>query len=154
MTEKTLYLVSCVSGKLEHAAPARELYTSQWFGLTRRFVEHSGSPWFILSAGHGLVDPDDVIAPYERTLNAMAIDARRDWARRVTEQMDAVLPAAEHCVVLAGERYREFLMDYLRARYAVDVPMQGLAIGQQLQWLSRRPAPRVDATAGPDAGSA
>ena len=149
MTEKTLYLVSCVSGKLESPAPACELYTSQWFGLTRRFVENTGAPWFILSAEHGLVDPDHVIAPYERTLNTMGIDARRDWARRVKVQMDAVLPAVDRCVVLAGERYREFLIDYLRTRYVVDVPMQGLAIGQQLQWLSRRPGLAPDSAMGP-----
>lgn len=143
MPEKTLYLVSCVSGKGPSPAPARELYTSQWFVLTRRFVESTGSPWFILSAEHGLVAPNDVIAPYERTLNAMGVKARRAWALRVQEQMNHALPAAERCVVLAGERYREFLMNFLRERYAVEVPMQGLAIGQQLQWLSRctRPSP-------------
>jgi hypothetical protein len=148
MSEKTLYLVSCVSGKCESPAPARELYTSQWFTLTRRFVEHTGSPWFIVSAEHGLVAPDDVIAPYERTLNTMGIDARRKWALRVKDQMDAAFPTADRCVVLAGERYREFLMDYLRTRYVVDVPMQGLAIGQQLQWLSRRRAPVSEAAPG------
>ena len=107
MTENTLYLVSCVSGKQESPAAARELYTSQWFGLTRRFVENSGSPWFILSAEHELVDPDHVIAPYERTLNTMGVEVRRDWARRVKDQMEVALPPADRCVMLAGERSEE-----------------------------------------------
>jgi hypothetical protein len=150
MTDKTIYLVSCVSGKGPVPAPARELYTSQWFALTRRFVEQTRSPWFILSAEHGLIGADQVIAPYERTLNTMGVEARRAWARGVIEKMETALPAADRCVVLAGERYRENLMDYLRTRYTVEVPMQGLAIGQQLQWLSRRPVPEQDARTGLD----
>jgi hypothetical protein len=40
-------------------------------------------------------------------------------------------------VVLAGARYREFLLDYLKARFAtVELPMEGLKIGKQLQWLA------------------
>ncbi|WP_429838091.1 DUF6884 domain-containing protein [Burkholderia gladioli] len=40
------------------------------------------------------------------------------------------------CAVLAGERYREFLVEYLRSRFELEIPMQGLAIGRQLQWLT------------------
>jgi hypothetical protein len=50
--------------------------------------------------------------------------------------MDDQMPDAERIVVLAGKRYREFLMDYLRRRAGtVQVPMEGLGIGRQLQWL-------------------
>jgi hypothetical protein len=38
-------------------------------------------------------------------------------------------------VAFAGLRYREFLMDYLKRRWMVEVPMEGLPIGKQLQWL-------------------
>ena len=40
--------------------------------------------------------------------------------------------------ILAGDRYREFLTPMLQARgVQVDVPMQGLRIGEQLRWLDR-----------------
>jgi len=44
--------------------------------------------------------------------------------------------------MLAGERYREFLVPELAEHgYATDVPMRGLGIGRQLQWLSQQTGP-------------
>ena len=63
---RRIYLVSCVSQKLSHPAPAQNLYTSAWFQKARSFVLKSGSPWYILSAEHGLVHPEQVLAPYEK----------------------------------------------------------------------------------------
>ena len=131
-----VFLVSCVAGKRAKPTPAAELYTSAWFIKTRELVEASGEPWFILSAEHGLLAPDMVIAPYERTLNTMSASERREWARRVQQQMEESLPKADEVVVLAGNRYRENLMTYLRKRFStVTVPMEGLTIGRQLSWL-------------------
>lgn len=47
--------------------------------------------------------------------------------------------ANKHATILAGDRYREFLTPMLQARgVQVDVPMQGLRIGEQLRWLDRQ----------------
>ncbi|HRD31848.1 MAG TPA: hypothetical protein PLB31_02165 [Fimbriimonadaceae bacterium] len=49
------------------------------------------------------------------------------------------LPDLQHATILAGDRYREFLTPRLLARgVQVDVPMQGLRIGEQLRWLDRQ----------------
>jgi hypothetical protein len=85
----TVYLVSCVSRKQKQACPARDLYASDLFRKARRYAEASGCPWFILSAQYGLVPPDQVIAPYERTLNHMDVDGRRVWAEQVCQQLFA-----------------------------------------------------------------
>ena len=134
-SDQTIYLVSCVGKKRADAAQAKDLYASEWFYRARAFVEHSRCPWFILSAKFGLVTPEQTISPYEQTLNDMSRTERQAWAQRVQQQMDRVLPACDRCVVLAGQRYREFLMDYLTQRYTTEVPMKGLAIGKQLRWL-------------------
>ncbi len=48
------------------------------------------------------------------------------------------LRASEHATILAGDRYRDFLTPMLQAQgVQVDVPMQGLRIGEQLRWLDR-----------------
>jgi len=134
---RRLYLVSCVSQKRPYAAPAQELYISPLFRKARAYVLKSGSPWFILSAEHGLVNPDTILAPYEKTLNTMNANDRREWSRKVRTQMETVLPEADKVVLLAGKKYREHLEPWLRSRYGiVRVPMEGLRIGKQLQWLS------------------
>ena len=136
-TPRRICLVSCVSQKKPHPAPAQDLYTSPLFRKARAYVVKSGSPWFILSAQHGLVHPDEIVDPYDKTLNDMGAAERRVWAQKVQSQMDLALPAADEAIIFAGARYREHLEPWLRRQYAsVRVPMQGLQIGKQLQWLS------------------
>jgi hypothetical protein len=138
---RIVYLVSCVSHKRKEPSHARDLYVSDWFRKARGYAEASGCPWFILSAKHGLVAPDQMVAPYERTLNNMPVAERKQWARRVLLQMDNAVPALAQVVFLGGQRYREFLTAELRSRkVAVAVPMIGLRIGEQLRWLIRHTA--------------
>jgi hypothetical protein len=132
----TVYLVPCVRQKREQACEARDLYVSHLFRMARRFAEASGCRWFILSAEHGLVTPCQMIAPYERTLNAMDVAARRAWGGRVAVQLAEAVPDLSRVVLLAGERYREFLARHLEdCGVEVSVPMKGLRIGEQLKWL-------------------
>lgn len=134
-SNQTIYLVSCVGKKNVDPSQAKDLYASEWFFRARAFVERAGCPWFILSAKFGLVAPEQTIPPYEQTLNDMSRAERQAWGASVQQQIDLSLPRGGRCVVLAGQRYREFLMDYLTTRYTTEVPMKGLAIGQQLRWL-------------------
>jgi hypothetical protein len=141
----SMYLVSCVSQKQDQASAARDLYVSDWFRKARQYAEASGCPWFILSAKYGLVAPDQVVAPYELTLNIMAVAERRAWAKRVDRQLAEAVPELAAVVFLAGERYREFLAEHLTDRgVAVSVPMEGLQIGKQKHWLLQHSSqPRV-----------
>jgi len=137
----TTYLVSCVSKKQAAAACAKDLYVSEWFLRVRRYVEATGCPWFILSAKYGLIDPNQIIAPYEQTLNTMGVSERHKWAYRVQAQMAIRLLPAHRVVIFAGQRYREFLMDYLeRFAVTVQIPLEGLRIGEQLSWLEHHAA--------------
>ena len=67
----------------------------------------------------------------------MRVAERRAWAEKVQSQMEQALPDADEVIILAGTRYREHLEDWLNRRFAhVQVPMRGLQIGKQLQWLT------------------
>lgn len=130
-----VYLVACVAAKLDHAAEARDLYISPWFRKARTYVERTGSPWLILSARHGLITPGAVIEPYDATLGRMGAPARRLWGARVLDELARVVDVAAPLIVLAGRSYRDPLWPSIASRAAA--PMEGLAIGQQLAWLSR-----------------
>ena len=101
-------------------------------------VEASGARWFILSAYHGSRAPDEVIGPYEYTLNRLpGIDERRAWADKVLSRPLPELAGFERVVMFAGQRYRELLVEPLRHHgVSVEVPMEGLLLGEQLAWLS------------------
>jgi len=133
---KTVHLVSCVSRKRDHPVAAKDLYISDWFVKARAYVERAGGEWFILSAEYGAVCPDTVIAPYERTLNAMGIADRRAWGSKVLRQLQPKLKGVDRVVILAGARYREFLIDAIQGKgLTVEIPLEGMRIGEQLRWL-------------------
>ena len=67
----------------------------------------------------------------------MGVAEQRAWAQKVQSQMEQELPVVDEVLIFAGVLYRECLEPWLRHRFAsVQVPMQGLQIGKQLQWLS------------------
>ena len=133
----TLYLVSCVKTKRDTFAPAKDLYVSPWFRKARAVIEKTGDSWRILSAEYGLLHPDENVRPYERTLNAMNVQERREWAEDVLAHIETCLVGVDTVVFLAGKQYREFLELALCNRgLAVSVPMIGLSQGRQMQWLN------------------
>ena len=136
---KTIALVACVIKKQDRPMPARDLYTSPLFRKASAYAQRVANEWFILSIKHGLVPPDRVIAPFDETLMGMPVKERRAWARRVMAELAKILAPGDHVVMLAGERYREELMDPIREMgCTVEVPLAGLRMGEQLHWLSRR----------------
>jgi hypothetical protein len=63
-----LLLVTCVYEKADRPCAAKDLYRSPYFERLRRYAERHAKPWFIVSAEHGLVQPDEWLAPYDRYL--------------------------------------------------------------------------------------
>jgi len=138
MNSQTVALVACAAAKLPFAAAASDLYVSSLFRKARLYAEKHADSWYILSAKHGLVRPDKIIEPYDVTLNAMPIAERRRWSDQVNRQLEDVVARGDQLIMLAGSRYREGIENVQRTRgVEVEVPMQGMRIGEQLQWLSR-----------------
>jgi hypothetical protein len=131
-------LVSCVKTKRSSASPAADLYVSPLFTRMRRYAENHCDAWFVLSAKYGVLPPGRIVAPYELTLNTLAARDREEWAARVRGQLERVLPPKAHVILLAGERYRAGLVPWLSSRkYAIEVPMAGMRMGEQLKWLKQ-----------------
>ena len=64
---------------------------------------------------------------------------REAWAERVQLQLLGMLPVGAIVVILAANRYREGIVSFLdKYGFRIEVPLEGLKFGQQLQWLKRR----------------
>jgi len=143
-----LVLVGCVKSKLNHPAPAQDLYTSPLFRKERSYAEAAGAPWFVLSAEHGLVAPTTVLLPYDLRLSSTPHDYRRTWGNRVVKQLkETVGPLAGMLIeVHAGSAYTDAIRDLLLAEGAeVIEPLQGLTMGERLAWYDRDGSPAVSA---------
>lgn len=135
---KRIVLVSCVSEKRTVPSPVRDLYTSDWFTKAARYADQVADEWYILSARYGLVHPDQVLEPYNATLKTMGKSARQAWAEQVFASLKPRLSPGDTVVFLAGQAYREFLLAQVaRLGCKVEIPMEGLRIGEQMQWLNR-----------------
>jgi cytoplasmic iron level regulating protein YaaA (DUF328/UPF0246 family) len=138
VTSKVI-LVSCVKSKRTVPSEAQDLYTSDLFISMRAYAEKNSDEWFILSAEHGILHPSEVIAPYEKTLNRMPKVERLEWAEKAQRRISELIPSDASIVILAGERYREHIVTFLRERgNLVEIPMAGLKFGFQLRWLKAR----------------
>lgn len=128
-------LVSCGKSKLSHPAPARDLYTGSLFRAARRLAVASHLPWAILSAKHGLVEPDCVLEPYDQRLPS-AQRERDAWAQRVWSSLRSRYPSPVPVVILAGQDYLRPLLETWARDRLVTAPLGRLALGARLRWLS------------------
>jgi len=131
----TVILIGCTKEKSAEPAKARELYQGRLFLASVRYAEAIGARWFVLSAAHGLVDPDQPIAPYDVTLNTMGDAQRSAWGSRVAQQLHAV---EGDLIVLAGETYIAPWAWAVPNR--IVRPLEGLAVGARFKVLNEMTA--------------
>ena len=139
-------LIGCVGQKRTEPAPARDLYTSLLWQKRRHYAEGTGKPWMVLSAEHGLLDPSEVIAPYDRALASEPRAYREQWSGSTA---DAVITAANRLGVRkieahAGAAYLEngLIRALEEAGLTVTRPLVGLRIGEQYAWYTNRSSAR------------
>lgn len=135
-----LILLGCVSQKLDWSAPARDLYRSTLWVGRKAYAERTGKPWRILSAEHGVIHPDAVIAPYDRSLEAQTARYRREWSDRTAGDILQLTAQLETAVVEihAGSAYIDSGLGTRleHAGITVDRPLRGMRIGEQLAWYA------------------
>lgn len=143
-----LFVVPCGRNKLDRPAAARELYASSHFRFALRQVETAahveGGQVRILSALHGLVDPDTVLEPYDVTMispnaisdHVLAVQLR-DLALNTGLKVEvrAFLPAVYLAALRFAARYadQENLADVTVHDYYENAP----GIGYQRRVLAR-----------------
>ena len=138
-----LVLVGCVKTKRGARSAAKDLYSSPLWRYRRAYAECVGVPWYILSALHGLLDPDRRIDAYELALTDLRAEARRAWSARVLAELKRRVPSLRDKLIEihAGASYvNHGLEDGLRdAGAVVQRPLARVAgIGRQQAWYQER----------------
>lgn len=123
-------LVSCGKQKRNTPCCAKDMYTGTYFLLSRRYVTTRTLVWGILSAKYGLLNPDDLIAPYDLTLSKVTIGERRCWCDRVKQQIETLFGRPE-IIFVGGGLYLEALNTF-----NVVAPFSGLPIGKQMKAIN------------------
>lgn len=149
-TRTRVGLVGCGQAKRDQPAPAKDLYTSAYFARKWQYVEEECDDGRILSAKHGLVEPDTVLEPYDASLvprhdSYIGDEAVSEWSRDVQASLGGLVsdfdrPANVETVVLAGEAYAEHVeMGLAAAPVVVSFPFRGKGgLPGQMRWLSEQ----------------
>ena len=132
--------ISCVSEKADHKCKAKELYISPLFQKAYAYAQSLNPEHiYILSAKYYVVGLDEVIAPYDLTLNDMNAEEKREWAENVIKKMKSKhINLNEKTIFLAGHNYVDYLTDYFTD---FEIPYQDNnleGIGYILEWLDKQ----------------
>ncbi len=114
----TIVLISCVKKKLIGAknVTAKDLYISPLFKKAWAYANQlNADKIFILSAKHGLLNPESKIDDYDISLVKAKVSERKDWTVKVIEQMEqeGISLQDDKFVILAGKNYYDFLQEKL-----------------------------------------
>jgi hypothetical protein len=136
---KQIVIISCVKSKRDRRSKASDLYISPLFTKMLKYAKAQvPSQIFILSAEHGLLELDDEIEPYEKTLNTMKKAERQQWAAKVLSQLRTKTDLqSDEFIFLAGKKYWELLTPHIRLS---RLPLGNLRMGPRLAWLTEQAA--------------
>lgn len=133
-------LISCSKSKLNERATARELYTGTLFKKAVAWAERHGYEWFVISAFHGLLTPEQTIAPYNYSLkDRRGSRERKAWAYlAISAHLTTHVAKGSHAFLIMPELYRRYIQHELdRQSITYTNPLQHLAIGEQMRWLDK-----------------
>lgn len=130
-------LVSCIKLRTGHAAPARELYgRSALFRGALRYLQGRVDFTYVLSAKYGLIEVDEVVAPYNQSLTDARRTERLAWAKQVRDRLQERHGADLTGITFechAGQAYLEELVLLLQRAGAVcELPLERLRMGERL----------------------
>lgn len=137
-----LFALPCGRRKLRSAAPARLMYASPRFGRLRSIAEILAADYCVVSAKHGLLDPDQVIEPYDLDLVSLSAEARELWAREVLSQLAGRGGHRPFILLTTGAYLSELLAANCRREQPLTLftPFAGLSEASEDEWIEQATA--------------
>ena len=134
-------LVAAAQRRRVGVRQAREQFASSpTFRRARDYCERAYGEWYILSANHLLLPPQQVIGPDERRLSAFTADERLAWAAQVAARLrERRDRSAEPLTIMlfASQRYAD-LLARVAPELPIELPLSGLAPRDRLRWYDER----------------
>lgn len=125
--------VACCKLKSSKKTSAEKMYISSLFKLSLKYAKEHSDIVFILSAKYGLLALDDIIDPYNETLNTKTDDEIKEWSKKIIKSIKKLKLEKSEFLYLCGSNYKKYLENELPG----NDPMKGLSLGFRLQWLKK-----------------
>lgn len=162
-------LVGCGDEKRSGVLPARAKYCSTYFEEKLRFADTFCDRWWILSAEHGILNPDTEIGDYDTHISDLSDQELDHWARGVychLRACDLKWMVCDQLYVLLGQEYIDAIQHILDGLAGMTDPVEVVypfdetrGNGDQRSWLiesveTRDPTPTDPEAADSDSDQA
>ena len=129
-------ILSCTKSKQNYPCPAKELYSkSAYFQKAYRYAKANCDKIYILSPKYELVEEDQLLEPYEKSLKDFTAKEKAEWSERIFRQLSQRENIKDSTfVILAG---RDYYCDYYRRLPHCELPIKGLRYGEILDRLDK-----------------
>lgn len=117
---RKIVLISCSAKKIPlkkgKKIEAKNLYDSALFKKAWEYAQLlKPDRVYILSAKHGLVKPDNLLATYNKSLNDASAAERKKWSAGILQSLkkEGIDLNEDSIIILAGENYWKYLVPQL-----------------------------------------
>ena len=127
---KRIAFIGCSKRKKSSPCIAEKLYQGELFKKSLQYCQQEKfDEIYILSAKYGVLSLDEMVSPYEKTLNTFSKSERIEWSDMVKAQLIERKIVGEY-YFFCGNNYHEYFVG--------NKPLLKLSLGFQLQWFSSR----------------
>ncbi|KKN12075.1 hypothetical protein LCGC14_1020140 [marine sediment metagenome] len=133
MRLKVLVLAGCSQKKLNYPAPAIELNQGQLFRGIKKLTMSNNFDLKILSGKYGLLDSNEIIAPYNQKIRTKKDILR--IRRRIFPKMLKTTEIYDLIIVIMGKNYREVIEPLFNENFIIIYDKRG--IGGYLSLISK-----------------
>ena len=130
MGKKVCVVTTSTRAKKHTSSLAKDMFQGQFFDNVVKLCDKMEFDLYILSAKYGLLHPNEVIKPYDITLNNFSKKERKKWSDKVKKQMIENDLYKNDLYFFTGKNYHEF--------FKGNKPLKGLSLGFQLKWFNEK----------------
>ena len=132
-----IIFLPCVKTKKSFKTEARNLYDSPYFNKLLSYAKSlNPDNIYILSAKYYVLEPEDIIEPYNKTLKNFSERKKKLWAYEVYKELkEKEVDFDEKSLFLVGKDYRKYLVKLFSDS---RTPLEGLGYGEQLHFLNEK----------------
>lgn len=129
--------IGCGKKKNNTACKAELMYQGIFFKTCLQYAKTFKDHIYILSAKYGILELDEIISPYDKTLNSMSKKDKSLWVDMVKSQLkEKNISTQEEAIFLCGKNYYS---DILHLFGVVQIPLDNLpGMGYQIQWMQSK----------------
>ncbi|MEJ7541073.1 DUF6884 domain-containing protein [Staphylococcus intermedius] len=131
-----IVFISCVKSKVNQQTTAENLYKSDLFHKQLKYAKQittKDDHIYILSAKYGVLELNDIVSPYELTLNNMNKLKRKQWAYKCVKQLqEKEIDFKDKTIFLTGKPYSQYLSQLFPNK---EFPLNDLSFGMRLKQL-------------------